>query len=79
MPTIIPFPKLYAIDGDICVEPGRPRLIEPRVSDAVVAYRGDQDLPEGESTNAAIDESVKARAMHEEIVGLIRAVRSRFG
>ncbi|MBE2213540.1 MAG: hypothetical protein IAE82_06685 [Opitutaceae bacterium] len=36
-------------------------------------------VPEGESVNHAIDQLPRARALHDEIIGLIRAVRGRFG
>jgi hypothetical protein len=79
MRTIIPFPKLHALDGDSSTRRGHPVPAEFPSPQALAGGQVGLDLPEGESTNAAIDESLKARALHEEIVGLIRAVRSRFG
>jgi hypothetical protein len=79
MSTIIPFPKLHTIDGVTCAQQVQPGSVEFPSTDVVVAGQVGLDLPEGESTNAAIDESLKARAMQEDIVRLIRAVRSRFG
>lgn len=79
MRTVIPFPKLHAIEGDF---PVRLLTSGPAEFPANQAHGTDPSgpkVPEGESTNAAIDESPKARVLHQEIVGLIQAVRSRFG
>jgi len=79
MPTLIPFPSLHAVPGHSETRrlPVAEPLRFPKVQHDTEA--AESRLPEGESHGPEYGQLPRARAMHDEIVGLIRAVRGRFG
>ena len=79
MRTISPFPSIHSVGG---VPAGKSRrtLVPFRASEfpspSTVESQG---VPEGETMGATIARLPRAAALHADIVGLIHAVRGRFG
>jgi len=81
MQTIIPFPVLHAVgsERERRPPPASPPLCFPGQNDSAETAEPPPPLPEGESTAPEPGQLPRARALNADIVGLIKAVRGRFG
>ena len=79
MRTIIPFPSIHSV-GSGPNGKSRRTLVSFRAPESTnPAPLEPQSIPEGETLGATIARLPRATALHDDIVGLIHAVRGRFG
>jgi len=79
MRTIIPFPSIHSVGG-VPVGTGQRALVPFCASESTgPSPLEPQSIPEGETLGATIARLPRASALHDGIVGLIHAVRGRFG
>lgn len=79
MRTIIPFPLFRCVGDD--------PVLRKRLRGPVIRFSSHEtgpgscrtDLPEGETVDTAISQMPRAKALSDGIIGLISAVRGRFG